>query len=188
MRKLLVILLLGLTFSSVNANENINSSHIENVEVNNSDIKELISELKGEQEENKDKAYDLNIEIKEQSPVEEETDKKKENKEENETQEVVETKVYETGIASYYGERWNGRKTASGEIFDTWKISAAHKKLPFGTKVKVTNIKNGKSVIVRINDRGPFVKGRVIDLSKAAFKQIEDLNKGITKVKLEIVK
>ncbi|WP_156300467.1 septal ring lytic transglycosylase RlpA family protein [Streptobacillus canis] len=185
MRKLLTILLLGLTFSSVNANENNSSSHVENVEIKEADIKELISEIKGENEEKKDENFNLNIELKEQSqPVEE----VKEEEKENTVEEVVEEKVYQTGIASYYGERWNGRKTASGEIFDTWKISAAHKKLPFGTKVKVTNLRNGKSIVVRINDRGPYIKGRVIDLSKAAFKQIEDLNKGITKVKLEIVK
>ncbi|CAM3063013.1 septal ring lytic transglycosylase RlpA family protein [Streptobacillus ratti] len=176
MRKILTIFLLSLTFSSVNANESISSSHIENVEVKEDTIKELISELKGEQKENE---FDINIEAKEQSqPVEEDVEKK----------EVIETEIYQTGIASYYGERWNGRKTASGEIFDTWKVSAAHKKLPFGTKVKVTNLSNGKSVIVRINDRGPYIKGRVIDLSKAAFKKIENFNKGITKVKLEIVK
>ena len=71
--------------------------------------------------------------------------------------------------ASYYGERFNGRRTASGKIFNMNKLTAAHKKLPFGTIVKVTNQKNGKSVIVEITDRGPFVKGREIDLSKKAF-------------------
>ena len=71
--------------------------------------------------------------------------------------------------ASYYGDRFNGRRTASGKIFNMNKLTAAHKKLPFGTIVKVTNQKNGKSVIVEITDRGPFVKGREIDLSKKAF-------------------
>ncbi|WP_073507709.1 septal ring lytic transglycosylase RlpA family protein [Streptobacillus notomytis] len=160
MKKILTIFLLTLTLLLVNASENISGSHIENVEVKGEDIKELISELKEQSQ-----------------PVEEEN-----------IREMVETEIYQTGIASYYGERWNGRKTANGEIFDTWKVSAAHKKLPFGTKVKVTNISNGKSVKVRINDRGPYIKGRVIDLSKAAFKEIENFEKGITKVKLEIVK
>lgn len=95
---------------------------------------------------------------------------------------------YEEGIASFYGGKFHGRKTASGEVFDTYKITAAHKKLPFGTIVKVENVNNGKSIMVRINDRGPFIKGRVIDLSTAAFKEIEDTNKGITKVRLYIVK
>lgn len=71
--------------------------------------------------------------------------------------------------ASYYGDRFNGRRTASGKVFNMNKLTAAHKKLPFGTMVKVTNEKNGKSVLVEITDRGPFVKGREIDLSKKAF-------------------
>lgn len=95
---------------------------------------------------------------------------------------------YQNGKASFYGERWNGRKTSNGEIFDTKLLTAAHKTLPFGTLVKVTNESNGKSVIVRINDRGPFIKGRVIDLTKAAFSTIDSIQKGVTKVKLEIIK
>lgn len=78
--------------------------------------------------------------------------------------------------ASYYADRFHGKKTASGKIFDMNKLTAAHKKLPFGTKVKVTNEANGKSVIVEITDRGPFVKGRDIDLSKKAFKSISNGN------------
>ena len=74
--------------------------------------------------------------------------------------------------ASYYADKFNGRKTTSGRKFDNNKYTAAHKKLPFGTKVKVTNEKNGKSVIVEITDRGPFVKSREIDLSKRAFMDI----------------
>ncbi|RDI56926.1 septal ring lytic transglycosylase RlpA family protein [Flavobacterium glaciei] len=79
--------------------------------------------------------------------------------------------------ASYYADKFNGRKTASGRKFDNNKYTAAHKKLPFGTKVKVTNEKNGKSVIVEITDRGPFVKSREIDLSKRAYMDITS-NKG----------
>ena len=86
-----------------------------------------------------------------------------------------------SGGASFYGEKWNGRKTANGEIFNTYKLTAAHKSLPFGTKVKVVNKTNGKSVVVRINDRGPFVKGRTIDLSKKAFQSIASINKGVLK-------
>lgn len=89
---------------------------------------------------------------------------------------LVETgkfKIYKTDAhASYYADKFNGRKTTSGKRFDNNKYTAAHKKLPFGTKVKVTNEANGKSVVVEINDRGPFVKSREIDLSKRAFKEI----------------
>ena len=86
-----------------------------------------------------------------------------------------------TGGASFYGEKWNGRRTANGEIFNTYELTAAHKSLPFGTKVKVVNKTNGKSVVVRINDRGPFVKGRTLDLSKKAFQSIASINKGVLK-------
>ena len=92
-----------------------------------------------------------------------------------------------TGIASYYAMKYQNRKTASGERFNQYSKTGAHKKLPFGTRVKVTNIKNGKSVIVRINDRGPYVRGRIIDLSRKAFKQIGDIRSGILKVKIEVV-
>ena len=86
-----------------------------------------------------------------------------------------------SGGASFYGEKWNGRRTANGEIFNTYELTAAHKSLPFGTKVKVVNKTTGKSVVVRINDRGPFVKGRTIDLSKKAFQSIASINKGVLK-------
>ncbi|WP_171035446.1 septal ring lytic transglycosylase RlpA family protein [Pseudoalteromonas ruthenica] len=76
------------------------------------------------------------------------------------------------GLASYYHDNYHGRTTASGERFDQTVLSAAHRNLPFGSKVKVTNINNGRSVVVRINDRGPFVSGRIIDLSRRAFKHI----------------
>jgi len=90
----------------------------------------------------------------------------------------------EIGYASYYSDKFNGRPTSNGESFSNARYTAAHKKLPFGTKVKVTNLGNGKSVIVRINDRGPFVVGRIIDLSKAAAAAIGMLNEGTAKVTL----
>ena len=93
----------------------------------------------------------------------------------------------QTGYASWYGGKFQGRPTASGEIFDTNKLTAAHKRLPFGTWVKVTNLTNGKSVVVRINDRGPFVKGRIIDLSRAAAEQIEMLGSGVAKVGISVI-
>lgn len=95
--------------------------------------------------------------------------------------------IFEEGIASFYGKNWNGRKTASGTIFNTSELTAAHKTLPFGTKVRVTNTTNGKSVDVTITDRGPFIQGRVIDLSEKAFQTIASLSKGITNVTLQIL-
>ena len=93
----------------------------------------------------------------------------------------------ETGKASFYAMKYQFRKTASGERLNNYAMTAAHKSLPFGTKVFVTNIHNGKTVIVRINDRGPFVKGRIIDLTRAAFAKIENLDKGIAEVEIEVV-
>lgn len=94
----------------------------------------------------------------------------------------------ETGVASYYGDKFHGRRTANGEQYNQWKYTAAHKSYPFGTLIRATNLKNGKSVIVRINDRGPYAKGRIIDLSVRAAETIDLLDSGIAKVKLEILK
>ncbi len=93
-----------------------------------------------------------------------------------------------SGIASWYGTKFQGRKTANGEIFDTNQISAAHKTLPFGSTVQVTNLNNGKHVVVRINDRGPFVENRVIDLSRAAAHEIDMIKYGTAPVRLDILK
>ena len=95
---------------------------------------------------------------------------------------------YQSGKASWYGlgDGYHGKKTASGEIFDTYSLTAAHRTLKFGTIVRITNTENGKSVIVRINDRGPFVKGRIIDLSYKAQKEIG--LSGVGHVKLELLK
>ncbi len=87
--------------------------------------------------------------------------------------------------ASYYASSFHGRKTASGEIFNQNKLTCAHKTLPFGTLLKVTNILTGKWVIVTVNDRGPFVKSRIVDLSLAAFKQIGNVESGVIKVIIE---
>lgn len=93
----------------------------------------------------------------------------------------------QVGKASYYHDKFQGRKTASGARFNQSKLTAAHKTLPMGTQVRVTDSRTGKSVVVRINDRGPFVKGRVIDLSRAAAKQIGLVKKGVSKVKVEVL-
>ena len=94
----------------------------------------------------------------------------------------------ENGKASFYAMKYQFRKTASGERFNQLSNTAAHKKIPLGSKVKVTNIQNGKSVIVKINDRGPFVKGRIIDLTRVAFSRIGDTGLGVIDVKIEIIK
>ena len=92
------------------------------------------------------------------------------------------------GIASWYGPDFHSKKTSNGEIYNMHAMTAAHKTLPMNTVVRVDNLENGKSIIVRINDRGPFVKGRIIDLSTAAFASIGSTDSGIAKVKLEILK
>jgi len=94
----------------------------------------------------------------------------------------------ESGQASYYADKHQNRKTASGELYKHELNTAAHKKLPFGSNVKVTNVKSGKSVIVKINDRGPFVKGRIIDLSKSAFSSIGNTSSGLINVKIEVIR
>jgi rare lipoprotein A len=97
------------------------------------------------------------------------------------------TKIAQSGVASYYGPGFHGRRTANGEAFDMHAMTAAHRTLPFGTKVKVTNLANGKSAIVRVNDRGPYANGRIIDLSVAAAKQIGSTNSGTARVTLEVL-
>lgn len=92
--------------------------------------------------------------------------------------------LIETGIASWYGPGFQGKKTANGETFDTRGLTAAHRTLPFNTKLRVENLNNGKSVIVRVNDRGPYAKDRIIDLSKAAAKQIDMIDAGTARVQL----
>lgn len=92
-----------------------------------------------------------------------------------------------TGIASYYADEYHGNKTANGEVFDMNKLTAAHYDLPFNTMLKVTNIKNNKSVVVRVNDRMPSFKNRVIDLSYGAAKELDMIQDGIVEVKIEII-
>lgn len=98
----------------------------------------------------------------------------------------AESKIKE-GVASYYGSKFHGRRTASGRIYDMNEMTAAHRTLKFGTKVKVTNLKNRRSVVVTITDRGPFIKGRIIDLSRAAASKIGMLKSGVAKVKIEVI-
>ena len=92
------------------------------------------------------------------------------------------------GIASYYGKKFHKKRTANGEIFNMYKVSAAHKSYPLGTKVRVTILENGKSIKLVINDRGPFVKGRIIDLSYKAARKLDFVNQGTTKVRIDVIR
>lgn len=93
----------------------------------------------------------------------------------------------QTGKASFYANKFEGRQTASGEIYSHHKMTAAHRKLPFGTKVRVTNLTNNKSVIVEINDRGPFIRGRIIDLSRSAAKKLDFIGLGVADVTMQVL-
>jgi len=94
----------------------------------------------------------------------------------------------QTGIASWYGVPYHGRSSANGEIYDMEKLTAAHRTLPFDTWVEVTNLSNNKRVDVRITDRGPFVNGRIIDLSLAAAREIDMVAAGIVRVRIKVIK
>ncbi|SDS69199.1 septal ring lytic transglycosylase RlpA family protein [Pseudomonas fuscovaginae UPB0736] len=91
----------------------------------------------------------------------------------------------ETGTASYYGRKHHGKRTASGETFDQNALTAAHRQLPFGTRVKITNLANDRSVVVRINDRGPHTRGRLIDVSRQAAEQLGMLQSGTARVRVQ---
>ena len=93
----------------------------------------------------------------------------------------------EQGNASWYGIPFDGRRASNGEIYDMHKLTAAHRTLPFDTVVRVTNLSNGKSTVVRITDRGPFVDNRIIDLSMAAAREIDSIGPGVVPVRLEIL-
>ena len=97
------------------------------------------------------------------------------------------TRPYQVGVASWYGKYFDGKPTASGEPYDMNDLTAAHPSLPLGTFVKVTNLRNGRSVVVRVNDRGPVVDGRIIDLSYNAAKVIEMRGRGVQRVRLDLV-
>ena len=101
---------------------------------------------------------------------------------------VASTGYYYDGMASWYGPGFHGNRTANGEWFNQYDLTAAHRYLPFGTWVRVTNLNNGRSVVVRINDRGPFTGGRVIDLSTAAAEAIGMINSGVAPVSVEVLR
>ena len=93
--------------------------------------------------------------------------------------------LIETGVASFYGPGFHGRTTASGETYDQEELTAAHPTLAFGSRVRVTNLANGESVVVRVTDRGPYARGRVIDLSVGAARELRFVQRGVTRVRLE---
>ena len=99
----------------------------------------------------------------------------------------VKTKPYQVGTASWYGQIFDGKPTASGELYDMYDMTAAHLTLPMGSYVRVTNLRNGRAVIVRVNDRGPIVPGRIIDLSYGAAQALEFRQRGLQRVRLDLV-
>ncbi len=113
--------------------------------------------------------------------------KKKKSKKNKKKVEYKGPKVFDC-ISSYYARKYHGKKTASGEIFNMFDYTAAHKTLPFGTIVKVYNLKNKKAIVIRINDRGPFIKGRELDLSFAAAQALDFVRDGTAKVRVQIVR
>ena len=102
--------------------------------------------------------------------------------------EVVSVSRTDRGMASWYGPGFHGNRCANGEIYNQYGLSAAHRTLPFGTRVRVTNLNNNRSVVVRINDRGPFIRGRIIDLSKGAAREIGMISSGVAPVKVEVLR
>jgi len=94
---------------------------------------------------------------------------------------------YEVGVASWYGEKFQGRITASGQVYDMNGLTAAHPDLPLGTRIRVTNLKNNRFIVLRINDRGPSIPGRMIDVSKAAASSLGFVNAGLTTVRVEVI-
>jgi rare lipoprotein A len=102
-------------------------------------------------------------------------------------QQVDKTKPYQVGTASWYGKIFHGKPTASGEPYDMYDMTAAHLKLPMGSYVKVTNLRNGRAVVVRVNDRGPIVPGRIIDLSYGAAQALQFKARGLQRVRLDLV-
>lgn len=110
-----------------------------------------------------------------------------ENRMSEDVNEAARTKALGSGEASYYGPGFAGRPTANGERFNPAEMTAAHRTLPFGSKLRVTNTRNGQSVVVRVNDRGPYAHNRIIDLSQGAAKEIGMIQSGTAHVKLELI-
>ena len=112
---------------------------------------------------------------------------KKFKKKSNKTSTFNKNKMVYKGISSYYGHKFHGKLTANGEVFDMYGLTAAHKEMPFNTIVRVTNKNNGKSLIIRINDRGPYIDGRILDCSFGTAKKLGFIKEGIAPVKIEVI-
>ena len=197
MSKLFKIFIIGIFLFRVDI---FLSEEIVNVE--KPKVEEKIEEQKVEEkalvkiEEQKVEEISEKIEVKSETQI---ANEEKENKETVIEEVKKEVKKYELenynvvdgtkqkGQATYYAKKFHGNKTNSGEKFSIYEYTGAHRTLPFGTLVKVTNRDNGKSVVVRINDRGPFSKQKIIDLSPAAFKELASLNKGVLNVSIEVL-
>lgn len=104
-----------------------------------------------------------------------------------EVRKPLKTRPYQVGTASWYGQIFDGKPTASGELYDMYDMTAAHLKLPMGSYVRVTNLRNGRAVVVRVNDRGPIVPGRIIDLSYGAAQALQFKQRGLQRVRLDLV-
>src|ERR1700726_1873840 len=104
-----------------------------------------------------------------------------------ESRKPLKTKPYQVGTASWYGQIFDGKPTASGEPYDMYDMTAAHLKLPMGSYVRVTNLRNGRAIVVRVNDRGPIVPGRIIDLSYGAAQALQFKQRGLQRVRLDLV-
>jgi rare lipoprotein A len=96
--------------------------------------------------------------------------------------------AYQVGPASYYAHKFHGRQTANGEIFDMYGMSAAHRELPLGTVIRVTHLGNGRSLELRVNDRGPFIPGRILDLSLGAAQYLDMVKEGVAQIRIDIIK
>ncbi len=181
------LLLLFVSLNDTKKEEEIGNPLKEEIELREEiQEKEEVEEKPGEKTEVEEKE-EVEEELEEEVEVEEKPEeevKVEEVEVEVEEKEVKSSNPYQTGIASWYGSKFHGRTTANGETYNMYEMTAAHRDLPFGTMVKVVNPKNGKSVVVRINDRGPFIEGRIIDLSKKA---AEKINIGLGKVHIYIV-
>ena len=102
--------------------------------------------------------------------------------------EITTRGAYQVGRASYYAHKFHGRQTANGEIFDMYGLSAAHRELPLGTVIRVTHLGNGRSLKLRVNDRGPFVPGRILDLSLGAAQKLDMVEEGVAEVRIDIIR
>lgn len=109
------------------------------------------------------------------------------NQQEPSNDQILPSERVQYGRASWYGKEFHGKRAANGERYNMYALTAAHRTLPFDTKIKVTNLENGESCILRINDRGPFVDGRILDISYQGAKELGFLNKGVTEVRVEVL-